>query len=94
MTSRSQKPIRAIRALGLLKVLQNHQKRNKDFNQKFLKNRTSKNEETYKTYKNLFESITKRSNKKFFSEKLQKFKVDVIKACYKRDTWKVHHKIN
>ena len=45
-TSHYQKPrlkinSRAIRALGLLKVLQNHQK--------FLKNATPKNEETYKT---------------------------------------------
>ena len=41
--------------------------------EKFLKNRTPKNEETYKTYKNLFETIKKRSKKKFYSEKLQKF---------------------
>ena len=60
---------RAIRALGLLKVLQNYQKRNKDF---MKKNRTPKNEETYKTYKNLFETIKRRSKKNFYSEKLQK----------------------
>ena len=48
--------------------------------EKFLKNRTSKNEETYKTYKNLFETIKRRSKKKFYSEKLQKFKGDAEKT--------------
>ena len=48
--------------------------------EKFLKNRTSKNEETYKTYKNLFETIRERSKKKFYSEKLRKFKGDAIKT--------------
>ena len=62
--------------------------------EKFLKNRTPKNEETYKTYKNLFETIKRRSKKKFYSEKLQKFRGDAkIMECYERDTWKVHHKI-
>ena len=42
--------------------------------EKFLKNRTPKNEETYKTYKNLFETVKKRSKKKLYSEKLRKFK--------------------
>ena len=49
--------------------------------EKFLKNRTPENEETYKTYKNLFETIKKRSKKKFHSEKLQKFKGDAKKTC-------------
>ena len=44
--------------------------------EKFLKNRTSKNEETYKTYKDLFETAKKRSKKKFYTEKLRKFKGD------------------
>ena len=55
--------------------------------EKFLKNRTPKNEETYKTYKNLFETIKKRSKQKFYSEKLQKFKGDV------RKTWGVTKEI-
>ena len=93
MTSRSQKPklklnsIKAIRALGLLRLYEN-----------LLKNRTPKNEETCKTYKNLPQTIEKRSKKKFYSEKLlhseklQKFKSDA------RKTWSVmketlHHKI-
>ena len=63
--------------------------------EKFLKNRTPKNEETYKTYKNLFETIKRRSKKKFYSEKLQKFEGDAKKTCrvMKRDTCKVHHEI-
>ena len=55
--------------------------------EKFLKNRTPKNEETYKTYKNLFETIKRRSKKKFYSEKLQKFKGDAKK------TWSVMKEI-
>ena len=60
---------KAIRAFGLLKVLQNHQKRNKDHYEKFLKNRTPQNEETYKTYTNLFETIKKNKKKIFFTQK-------------------------
>ena len=55
--------------------------------EKFLKNRTPKSEETYKTYKNLFETIKKRSKKKFYSEKRQKFKGDAKK------TWSVMKEI-
>ena len=87
MTRRSQKPklklnsIKVIRAPGLLRIYE-----------KLLKNRTPKNEETCKTYKNLPETFEKRSKKKFYSEKLQKFKSDA------RKTWSVmkeilHHKI-
>ena len=46
----------AIRALGLLKALRDYQKRKRLY-EKFLKNRTPKNEETYKTDKNLYETI-------------------------------------
>ena len=42
-----------------------------------------KNEETYKSYKNLFETVKKRSKKKFYIENLQKFKGDA------RKTWSV-----
>ena len=56
--------------------------------EKFLKNRTPKNEETHKkNYKNLFETIKKRSKKKFYSEKLRKFKGDA------RKTWGVMKEI-
>ena len=52
-----------------------------------MKNRTPKNEETYKSYKSLFETIKRRSKKKFYSEKLQKFKGDAKK------TWSVMKEI-
>ena len=52
--------------------------------EKFLKNSTPKNEETYNTYKNLFETIKRRSKKKFYSEK---FKGDAKK------TWSVMKEI-
>ena len=74
IVSRSQKPklklnSRTIRALGLLKVLQNYQKKSKLY-EKLLKNR-------------FLDTIKKRSKKKFYSEKLQKFKGDA------RKTWSV-----
>ena len=43
--------------------------------EKLLKNRTQKNEETYKTYKNLFETIKKRSKKKFTQKNCKSLKV-------------------
>ena len=48
--------------------------------EKFLKNRTPINDETYKTYKNLFEITKKTSKKKFYSGKLQRFKGDARKT--------------
>ena len=62
---------------------------------KFLQNRIHKNEEAYKTNKNLFETIKKRSKKKIFSEKLKKVKGDARKTCsaMKKVLEKVHHKI-
>ena len=55
--------------------------------QNFLNKWTPKNEETYKTFKNLFETIKKRSKKKLQSEKLQEFKGDA------RKTWGVMNEI-
>ena len=55
-------------------------KKKQRLHEKLLKNRTPKNEKTYKTYKNLFETIKRRSKKTFYSEKLQKFKDDAKKA--------------
>ena len=50
-------------------------KKKQRLHEEFLKNRTPKDKEKYKTYKNLFENIKKRSKKKFYSEKLQSLKV-------------------
>ena len=56
---------------------------------KFLKNRTPKNEETYKTYKTYLKPLKgqKKKKKKIYSEKLQKFKGDAEK------TWSVMKEI-
>ena len=62
-------------------------KKKKRLYEKFLKNRIPKDEETYKNYKNLFETIKRRSKKKINSEKLQKFKGDAKK------TWSVMKEI-
>ena len=48
-------------------------KKKQSLYEKFLKNKTPKNEETYK---NLFETIKRRTKKTFYSEKLQKFQGD------------------
>ena len=79
----------------ITKAIAKSSKKKQRLYEKFLKNRTPQNEEIYKTYKNLFETIKKISKKKIYSGKLQKFKGDEKKKmeCYERDTRKVHHKI-
>ena len=67
----------------ITKAIGKSSKKKQKLYEKFLKNRTPKNEETYETYKNLFETIKRRSKKKFYLEKLQKFKGDAKK------TWSV-----
>ena len=73
MTSRSQKlklklNSRAIRALGLLKRYCNIIKKDTKTLRKFLKNRTPRNEETYKTYKNHLKPL-KRDKRESFTQK-------------------------
>ena len=43
---------------------------------KYLKSRTNETETAYKLYKNLFESIKRRSEQNYYSEKLLRFKND------------------
>ena len=43
---------------------------------KYLKRRTNETETAYKLYKNLFESIRRRSEQNYYSEKLLRFKND------------------
>ena len=74
-------------SLWITKGIAKSSKKKQRHYEKFLKNRTPKNEETYKTYKNLFETIKKRSKKNFYSEKLRKFKGDA------RKTWGVMKEI-
>ena len=47
-------------------------KRKYKLDKKFLKHRTILNEEKYKAYKNLFESIKRKSKKSYFSKKCYK----------------------
>ena len=51
---------------------------------KLLNNRTTKNNETYKTYKNLLETMKKRSKKKFYSENCRKTMQEKYGALGKR----------
>ena len=50
--------------------------------EKYLKNRNPKNVAMYKTYKNLFEIIKRKSKKNYYLEKILSFKGDAKK------TWK------
>ena len=52
-------------------------KRKQKLYEKFLKHQTRETELAYKSYKNLFESIKKKSKKKYYSE---------VIATYKHDT--------
>ena len=51
--------------------------------EKFLKNRTAQNEQVYKTYKNLFETIKHKTKKAYYSNILLKYKGDAKK------TWQI-----
>ena len=48
--------------------------------EKFLKHRTREAELAYNSYKNLFESLKKKAKKKFYSEKVSKYKHDAKKT--------------
>ena len=55
-------------------------KQKQNLYEKFLKHRTPINEANYKAYKNLFETIKRKSKKRFYSEKLIKFQGDAKKT--------------
>ena len=82
MTSRSQVKVKfkSDQRPWITKGIAKSSKNKQRLYEKFLKNRTPKNKETYKTYKNLFETIKRRTKKKVYSEKLRKFKGDAKKA--------------
>ena len=54
-----------------------------------MKNRNPQNLATYKTYKNLFETIKRKSKKSYYSEKILSFKGDAKKTWknYERSNW-------
>ena len=55
-------------------------KRKQKLYEKFLKNRSIQNEKIYKDYRKLFETITIKSERKYYSEKLLQFQGDAKKA--------------
>ena len=54
-------------------------KRKQKLYEKFLKNRSIQNEKIYKDYRKLFETITMKSKRKYYSEKLLQFQGDAKK---------------
>ena len=77
---------------GIAKSSKQKQKRY----EKCLKHRTPINEANYKAYKNLFETIKRKSKNRFYSEKLIKFQGDANKTwCIMKElTGKVKIKIS
>ena len=55
-------------------------KRKQKLYEKDLKHQTRETELANKSYKNLFESLKKKAKKKYFSEKISKYKHDAKKA--------------
>ena len=55
-------------------------KRKQKLYEKFLKNRSIQNEKIYKDYRKLFETITMKSKRKYYSEKLLQFQGDTKKT--------------
>ena len=55
-------------------------KRKQKLYEKFLKHRIILNEEKYKAYKNLFESIKRKSKKSYFSKKILQYKNNMKKT--------------
>ena len=58
----------------IMKGIAKSSKRKQKFYEKYLKRRTNDTETTCKLYKNLSESIKRRSKQNYYSEKLSRFK--------------------
>ena len=65
------------------KSLRKSSKRKRHLYEKFLKQRSDKNYETYKIYKNLFEKFKKQSEKLYFQNKLKQYENNI------KNTWNV-----
>ena len=72
------KPKRAV-SPWISNVIAKSSKQKQKLYEKFLKHRTPINEANYKAYKNLFETIKRKSKKRFYSEKL--IQGDVNNTC-------------
>ena len=64
----------------ITKGIKKSSKRKQKLYEKFLKQRTILNEEKYKAYKNLFESIKRTSKKSYFSKKILQYKNNMKKT--------------
>ena len=72
----------------ITKGIKKSSKRKQKLYEKFLKKRNAFNETAYKTYKNLFEAIKRKSKKNHYSQKILQFKYDIKKMdCYERNNW-------
>ena len=69
-----------IQSPWITKGIAKSSKRKQKLYEKFLKHRTRETELAYKSYKNLFESLKKRAKKKYYSEKISKYKHDAKKT--------------
>ena len=63
----------------ITKGIKKSSKRKQKLYEKFLKKRNAFNETAYKTYKNLFEAIKRKSKKNHYSQKILQFKYDIKK---------------
>ena len=68
-----------IQSLWITKGIAKSSKRKQKLYEKFLKHRTPETGLTYKSYKNLFESLKKKGKKKYYSEKMSGCKSDAKK---------------
>ena len=69
-----------IQSPWLTKEIDKSSKRKQNLYEKFLKYRTRETELAYKSYKNRFEILKKKAKKKYYSEKISKYKHDAKKT--------------
>ena len=69
-----------IKSPWITKGIAKSSKRKQKLYEKFLKHGTRQTELAYKSYKSLFESLKKKAKKKYYSEKISKYKHDAKKT--------------
>ena len=70
-------------SLWISKGLRKSSKKKQRLYEKFLKQRSDKNYETYEIYKNLFQKLKKQSKKLYFQNKLKQYESNI------KNTWNV-----
>ena len=71
----------------ITKGIKKSSKRKQKLYEKFLKKRNAFNETAYKTFKNLFEAVKRKSKKNHYSQEILQFKYDI------KNRWNVMKKI-